>query len=155
MQPLALSCGEPAFRFVCDFYKEQHHRHFGQHANRCGKCGRRGCSEQGNGYCNRQFKEVGCADHSGRCCNAVRQLEQPTGTISNAENQEGLQNQWHGNQHDMQGIIQNDLPLKGEDQYQRQQKSNRRNAVKFLDKGILKILFSLFLGHKIPVQHTT
>lgn len=82
MQPLALSCVEPAFRFVCDFYKEQHHRHFGQHANRCGKCGRRGCSEQGNGYCNRQFKEVGCADHSGRCCNAVRQLEQPTGTIS-------------------------------------------------------------------------
>ena len=55
----------------------------------------------------------------------------------------------------MQGIIQNDLPLKGEDQYQRQQKSNRRNAVKLLDKGILKILFSLFLGHKIPGQHTT
>ena len=55
----------------------------------------------------------------------------------------------------MQRIIQNNLPLEGENQYKRQQKSNGGNAVKLLDEGAFKILRTLFSCNKIPGQHTT
>ena len=82
------------------------------------------------------------------------QLQNVAGNVSDGENQEGLQNQRHGNEDNVQRILQNDTALKGEDQHQRQKQADGGDAIEFSDKGVFKIVLSVLPDDQGTGQHT-
>ena len=125
----------------------QHHWNFGQYAHCCRQSRRAGGSKQSNRYRNGQFKEIGCTNHSRRGRNPVRQLQQLACHKGDEKDQEGLQDQWNSDQHDVQWVLQDYLALEHEDQNQCQQESDGGDGIKLMHKYILEIVCAFLLCH--------
>ena len=92
-------------------HERQHDGNFREHADGCRECSGTCHTEQGNRYGHGQLKEIRRTDEPGRCRDGKGQAQQTAGAVGQAENQERLQDQRHGNQQDVQRILKNDLGL--------------------------------------------
>ena len=92
-------------RTICDFYQYKHDRNLGKNAHGGGQRRWARSTEKRHSHCNRQFKEVGRADHAGGRGNIIGQFQQSTGKLCEEEDQESLQNKRHSNEDDVQRIV--------------------------------------------------
>lgn len=113
---------------LSEFDEQQHDGYFHKYANYRGESGAGLKPKEGDGYGYGEFEEVARADHGGRCGDAVRQAPFPRPAISEQEHQKCLKDKRYGYQQDVQGVLQECMPLKGKEDDKGEQKPNHRNG---------------------------
>ena len=84
----------------------------------------------------------------------MRQLQKAAGRISDGEDKKCLQNERYGDQNDVQWIFDNHIAMEGEDQDQRQQKSDGCNTVKLFYKDVFKTIRAPFFTSRNDIRIT-
>ena len=93
-------------------YQREHNGHFCQHAH-CGcQCRTALQAKQTDGYGHGQLKEIRRSYHAGRCRNIVGQMPSPSPWVGNGKDKVGLNDEGHGDKHDVQRVVQYGLALK-------------------------------------------
>ena len=98
--------------------ENQHQRNLNQNTHHRCQCSPRLQTEQCNGCCDCQLEKVAGANHGPGRSDAVADVPQSGPAVGQEENQESLHNQRHGNQHDMQRVVQDNFALERKQQYQ-------------------------------------
>ena len=140
---------------VGDAHERQHDGDFRQHADGRRERGRARHAEQRDGHGDGELEEIRGADKAGwgaRAVVAKMRLDRHLciapvrprvlhghGAVGQAEDQEGLQDERHGNQHDVQGILEDDLCLGTEDDDERQEQAPSRHAVEAVDEDFVEV----------------
>lgn len=132
---------------VCIFHQSQHHRHFNQYSNNCGKRSTRIHSEKHDGNGHRQFEEITCTNKCCRSRNIVCQFPFFGPCISHKEYENGLNNQRHSNQQNIKRTFQNTIALKRENDNQCKQKAADSGCAELFQKYIFKIIQSFAFNY--------
>ena len=82
----------------------------------------------------------------------MRQMPFVGPSIGYKKDEEGLYNQRNGYQQDMQGILQDRLALKREQDHQCQQQSSDGITVKTLDKYLIEIVDTFMADNCLPCE---
>lgn len=143
---------EPVYRLVGDFHEHQHHRHFDQHSDDRGQRHAGIEREQCNRHGDRQFEEVAGADHAGGSRHVMRQFHPLRTQISKEEDEERLKNQGNADQNDVKKIVDDQIALQREDQYQCKQQPGDRQFAELGNERFVVVLQSLALDHVVPRQ---
>lgn len=106
---------------VSDSNEREHDRDLDQDADNRRERRSRLKPEQTNRNGHSQLEEVTGSDHRRRGRDVVTDSPCFRPPVGDGEYEEGLDDQRHGDQQDMQGIVDYDVPLEGEKQYKRQQ----------------------------------
>ena len=80
----------------------------------------------------------------------MRQFEHLACQVCDKENQEGLNNQGHGNQNDVKRILQNDIALKRENENQRQKQARNGYVVPFRQECMMKVILTFVFDKLCP-----
>ena len=124
---------------VGDAHERQHDGDFRQYADGRRERGRARHAEQRDGHGDGELEEIRGADKAGRGGDIKGQAQQIASTVGQAEDQEGLQDERHGNQHDVQRILEDDLCLGTEDDDERQEQALGRHAVEAVDEDFVEV----------------
>jgi len=131
--------GEPSGGSIGKLDEREHHGNLDEDADDGSQHHRGGGTEERNRHRHRQFKEVRGADHAARCRDIVRQAELFPGQIGDKEDEVGLDDQRHGDQHDVQRIVQDHVALKREDQHQSQKQTTDGDIVELGGKLVKNV----------------
>lgn len=140
---------------VGDAHERQHDGDFRQHADGRRERGRARHAEQRDGHGDGELEEIRGADKAGWGGNIKGQAQQIASAVGQAEDQEGLQDERHGNQHDVQGILEDDLCLGTEDDDERQQQAPGRHAVEAVDEDLVEVRLPLAVDDGEPRENAS
>ncbi len=131
-------------------YERKHHRHLDQHAHHRSQGGARRKAEEHRGRGDGDLEVVGSAYHSSRRRVFVRQFEDPGKAVAKPENQIRLDKKRYGYPQYRQGICDDDIALKAEEQHERRKERNYGDRRKHMEKFLPKPNLSLGLDDPLP-----
>jgi hypothetical protein len=100
-------------------------------------------AKETDSYCHGKLEEVGRAYHASRRGDVVGQMPRLAPAIGDGKDEVGLEDEWHGNEYDMERIAENGLTLERKEYDEREQQAGSSVAVELMYEHLLEILLFL------------
>lgn len=145
---------EPMASGEAYLYERKHYRHLDQHAHHRRQGSARREAEEHCGRGDGDLEVVRGTDHGSRRCILVRQFKDPGKAIAEPENEVRLDEERYGYPQYRQGICDDDVAFKAEEQNERRKERNYGDRRKRMEEFLPKPNLSLGFDDPFPREIT-